>query len=325
VVAAGLDHDSFRSGRGLLNFPGSPRTIRAEKAITILQPPWRGPTSEYFAACAAVRWFDGGVKEQPVVIDKRISLAEFDAGYFGGRDKEETKEKTNRYQDRIGELQELLYANSRQTLLLIFQGMDASGKDGAVRNVLKSVNPAGVETANFKVPSAEERSHDYLWRVHKVVPRLGNIGVFNRSHYEAVLAERVLKIVPRKIWSQRYQEIVDFERMLANNQVVLLKFFLHISKEEQAERFQERLVNPHKNWKFSQGDLVTRQRWDDYMHAYEDMLNNTSHSDARWHIVPANRNWYRDYVVAETALRSLESLKMRWPSPKEDLSAIQIV
>lgn len=222
-------------------------------------------------------------------------------------------------------MQDLLYANSTHTLVLIFQGLDASGKDGAVRGVLKHVNPSGVETANFKVPSAEERAHDYLWRVHKAVSRYGNIGIFNRSHYEAVLAERVLRIVPRKIWSKRYGEIVDFERMLVNNHVVLLKFFLHISKEEQAERFKERVTNPHKNWKFSQADLITRSHWDDYMDAYEDMFNATSHKDARWHLVPADRNWYRDYIIAQTAVRALEGLKMKWPEPKEDLSKIRIV
>jgi len=239
--------------------------------------------------------------------------------------KEKSKQKMEKWGQKIGEMQELLYANSKHAVLLIFQGLDASGKDGAIRSVLRYVNPVGVETANFKVPSEEERAHDYLWRVHKVVPRYGNIGVFNRSHYEAVLAERVLRIVPRSIWSQRYKEIVDFERMLANNNVVLVKFCLHISKEEQAERFLERLANPHKNWKFSHADLKTRQLWDDYVDAYEDMLNATSHKDARWHLVPADRNWFRDYVIAQTVLRVMKRLNMKWPEPTEDLSKIRIV
>jgi len=190
---------------------------------------------------------------------------------------------------------------------------------------LRHVNPAGVETANFKVPSSEERAHDYLWRVHKVVPRFGNIGVFNRSHYEAVLVERVLKIVPRNVWSRRYKQIVAFEQMLEENNVLLLKFYLHTSKEEQAERFKERLANPKKNWKFSEADLKTRQHWDDYMQAYEDMLNRTSHEAARWHLVPADRNWFRDHVVAHTVVRAMEDLKLKWPKPKEDLSKIRIV
>lgn len=265
------------------------------------------------------------MKEQPVIIKGKIRLKDFAPDYSGGMDKEKAKEKTLEYGERIGVLQQLLYANSSHAVLLLFQGIDASGKDGSVRSVLKHVNPAGVETANFKVPSDEERAHDYLWRVHKGVPRFGNIGVFNRSHYEAVLVERVLKIVSEKVVSQRYPQIVDFERMLVQNRVVLLKFFLYISKEEQAERFRERLANPHKNWKFSQSDLTTRQHWDDYRRAYEDMLNETSHAAARWHIVPADRNWYRDYVIARATVRAIEDLDLKWPKPKEDLSKIRIV
>src|SRR5688500_10012103 len=211
--------------------------------------------------------------KQPVIPFGKIRLKDFRTDYTGGLEKEEAKEKTDRCARRIGELQELLYANSRHAVLLLFQGLDASGKDGAIRTVLEQVNPAGVETANFKVPSDEERAHDFLWRVHKAVPRYGSIGVFNRSHYEAVLAERVLKIVPKDVWSKRYAQIVDFERMLVANNVVLLKFFLHISKEEQAERFQARLDEPHKRWKFSSADLKTRERWNDYMRAYDDAIN----------------------------------------------------
>ena len=200
------------------------------------------------------------MKTQPIAIQGRIQLKDFDPADCGGLEKAKTKRLTARLCRRIGELQPKLYANSNHAVLLIFQGMDASGKDGSVRSVLRAVNPAGVEVANFKVPSAEESAHDYLWRVHKVVPRYGNIGVFNRSHYEAVLAERVLAIVPKKVWTRRYGQIVEFERMLVENRVVVLKFHLHISREEQAERFRERLANPEKNWKFSHADLQTRQR-----------------------------------------------------------------
>jgi PPK2 family polyphosphate:nucleotide phosphotransferase len=263
------------------------------------------------------------MKAQPVVIKGKIRLANFDPAFHGGLEKEETKAKTEKHARRIGELQELLYANSNRTVLLIFQGMDASGKDGSGRRVLEHVNPLGVATSNFKVPSSEERAHDYLWRIHKAVPGYGYIGVFNRSHYEAVLAERVLNIVPEKVWSKRYGQIVDFERMLVENGVVLLKFYLHISKKEQAERFQERLSQPHKHWKFSHGDLSTRQRWDDYAGAYEDMLNATSHKLAPWHLIPADRNWYRDYVITRTVVHAMESLKMKWPKPAEDYSKIK--
>jgi PPK2 family polyphosphate:nucleotide phosphotransferase len=263
------------------------------------------------------------MKPQPVVIAGKIRLKHFDPGYSGGLDKAETKERTEKLGRRLGELQQLLYANARHAVLLIFQGMDASGKDGSIRTVLQYVNPAGVETANFKVPSAEDSAHDFLWRHHKAVPRRGNIGVFNRSHYEAVLAERVLGLVTKKVWSSRYAQITDFERMLVENQVLVLKFYLHISRDEQAARIKERLANPEKNWKFSHADLATRQHWDDYIEAYEDMLNATSHPAAPWHLVPADRNWYRDFVIAETVIRAVGELKLKWPKSAEDLSKIR--
>lgn len=264
------------------------------------------------------------MKKQPVVIQGRIKLKHFDPGYCAGLDKEETKKLTAKLGRRIGTLQQLFYANSSHAILLLFQGMDASGKDGAVRSVFKHVNPAGVQVANFKVPSDEECAHDFLWRVHHAVPRYGNFGVFNRSHYEAVLAERVLGIVPKATWRRRYRQIVDFERMLVENNVVVLKFYLHISREEQAARFEERLGNPQKYWKFSKADLVTRQRWDDYIDAYEDMLNATSHPDARWNLVPADRNWYRDHVIATTVVKALEQLHMKWPKLGKGLANVRI-
>jgi PPK2 family polyphosphate:nucleotide phosphotransferase len=261
---------------------------------------------------------------QPFVASGKIKLKQFDPGYSGGMEKEETKKKVTALGRRIGELQQLLYANSTHSVLLILQGLDASGKDGTVRQVLEAVNPVGVEVANFKVPSDEEKAHDFLWRIHKAVPRYGNIGVFNRSHYEAVLAERVLGIVPRKTWIERYEQIVAFERMLTANHVVILKFFLHLSREEQAERLRERIEDPRKHWKFSIADLDVRKQWDEYAEAYEDMLNATSHPEARWHIVPADRNWYRDFLVADTVVKAMESLNLKWPKPKTDLSRIKI-
>ena len=264
------------------------------------------------------------MREQPIVVTEKIKLAEFDPAFCEGREKEETKRAARKFAKRIGALQELLFANSNRAVLLLFQGLDASGKDGAIRNVLHYVNPAGVETAYFKVPSAEEKAHDFLWREHRAVPRYGNIGVFNRSHYEAVLAERVLGGLPLKVCRQRYRRIVEFEEMLAENHVVLLKFFLHLSREEQATRFRERLELPEKRWKFSSGDLETRRYWKEYMVAYEDMLNATSHDAARWHIVPADHNWYRNYVVSRTVSRAIEKMKLKWPQPKEDLSKIRI-
>lgn len=268
--------------------------------------------------------YDAAMKQQPVVITGKIKLRHFKSDYCAHRAKEETKKRTKELGRSLGDMQQLLHANARHAVLLLFQGMDASGKDGAIRTVLKYVNPAGVETANFKVPSDEEAAHDFLWRIHHAVPRHGHIGVFNRSHYEAVLAERVLGLVPRKVWSQRYAQIVDFERMLTANGVVLLKFYLHLGRDEQAARFKERLSNPQKNWKFSHADLATRQHWDDYIEAYEDMLNATSHPAAPWHLVPADRNWYRDFVVAEAVDQAVRKLKLKWPKPTEDLSKIRI-
>ncbi|MEN9661280.1 MAG: hypothetical protein RL324_229 [Verrucomicrobiota bacterium] len=262
------------------------------------------------------------MKSQPSVVQGRIRLKDFDPGYCDGLNKEKARKLTDKYGRRIGELQELLYANSGHAVLLLFQGMDASGKDGSIRSVLHHVNPAGTQVTNFKVPSAEENAHDFLWRVHHAVPRFGSIGVFNRSHYEAVLAERVLELVPKKTWKQRYAQIVAWERMLAENRVVLLKFYLHISRDEQAERIRERLANPQKHWKFSHADLKTRQHWDHYITAYEDMLNATSHPAARWHLVPGDRNWYRDYVVAKAVVNAMEALRMDWPKSTEDLSKV---
>jgi PPK2 family polyphosphate:nucleotide phosphotransferase len=264
------------------------------------------------------------LKSQPVILRGKIALRQFASDCTGPLEKEKTKKRTDHRHREIGDLQPLLYANAQHAVLLIFQGMDASGKDGAIRSVLHHVNPAGVETANFKVPSAEEGAHDFLWRIHHAVPRHGNIGVFNRSHYESVLAERVLEIVPRTVWSRRYEQIVDFEKMLVSNGVLVLKFYLHLSRDEQAERFKERLGDPHKNWKFSHADLATRQRWDDYIDAYEDMLNATSHPAARWHLIPADRNWYRDHVVADVVVAALQALKLKWPKATEDLSHVQI-
>jgi len=264
------------------------------------------------------------MRHQLLVIKGKIKLADFDPGYSAGMNKQEARTRTRKCAKRIAELQELLYANSNRALLLIFQGLDASGKDGAIRKVLHYVNPAGVETAYFKVPSAEEKAHDYLWRVHREIPRYGSIGVFNRSHYEAVLVERVLGGLSHAVCEQRFRQIENFELMLAENGVTILKFYLHLSRAEQARRFRERLEIPKKRWKFSSADLNTRLRWKDYMKAYEEMLNATSRDFARWHIVPSDHNWYRNFVVARTVNDALEALHLKWPKPKEDLSRIRI-
>ena len=263
--------------------------------------------------------------KQPLKITSPIRLRDFDPDFHDNLDKDETREKTTVLCQRIGQLQELFHANASHSLILLLQGMDTSGKDGAARRVLEFVNPAGVETANFKAPSAEELAHDFLWRVHQRVPRYGNIGVFNRSHYEDVLIVRVMKLQPERVWRARYEQINAFEKHLLENRVILLKFFLHISKAEQAERLQERLSDKRKNWKFEATDLEMRARWAQFQGAYEDALNHCSTERAPWHIVPANRKWYRDYVLARTVVAALEKLKLRWPQPRADLSKIKIV
>ena len=261
---------------------------------------------------------------QPIRITARIRLRDFDPDDCGGVEKDETRDKTRKLCERIGELQHLLYANATHAVIILLQGMDGSGKDSTGASVLEFVTPAGVQTTNFKAPSAEELAHDFLWRVHKAVPRYGCVGLFNRSHYEDVLIVRVLGLQPEKVWRDRYEQINAFEKLISDNRVVLLKFFLHISKEEQAERFRERLDNPTKHWKFSVADLKMRERWDDFQRAYEDAINQCSTKHAPWHIVPANRKWFRDYVVASTVVKALERLNLKWPKCKDDLSKVKI-
>ena len=262
--------------------------------------------------------------KQPLIARGKIKLKDYDPSFRNGYKKDEVQEPIIKMGQQIGRLQELLYANARHSLIILFQGMDASGKDGAVKQVLQYVDPAGVETANFKVPSKEELAHDFLWRIHKAVPRYGNIGIFNRSHYEDVLVVRVFNFQPHEVWGKRYAQINAFEEHLRENNVILCKFFLHISKEEQADRLRKRLENPEKNWKFDVQDLKMREHWNDFQEAFEDMLSKCSTSAAPWHIVPADNKWYRDFVVAKVVLQALEDLKMSWPKLKEDLSNIII-
>ncbi len=261
---------------------------------------------------------------QPIRITAPVRLRDFNPNFHEGLDKNKTRDKTEELACRIGDLQAMLYAEGRRSLLILLQGMDTSGKDGTVKHVLDAVNPAGVEIANFKAPSTEELAHDFLWRVHKLVPRYGNIGVFNRSHYEDVLVVRVLNLQPSHVWRARYDQINGFEKHLTANNVVLLKFFLHISKEEQAKRLQARLEDPKKRWKFQVDDLKMRAYWDKFQRAYEDVINCCSTHYAPWHIIPANHKWYRNYLIAKIIIKTMEGMKLKYPEPREDLSKISI-
>ncbi len=246
-----------------------------------------------------------------------------DAGEYAG-EKDNGRQRLAELNTRLEALQELLYAENKHKVLVVLQGMDTSGKDGVIRHVFDGVNPQGVSVANFKVPTAEELAHDYLWRVHKQTPGNGEIVIFNRSHYEDVLVVRVHGLVPEHVWKRRYAQINDFERLLSEEGTTILKFFLHIDLAEQKERLQARLDDPTKHWKFNPGDLKERARWDEYVAAYEDVLNKTSTEYAPWYIVPANRKWFRNLVIAEVLVETLENLDMQYPQPKEDLSQIVI-
>lgn len=225
--------------------------------------------------------------------------------------------------NRLSVLQYLLYAEGKRSVLVVLQGIDAGGKDGTVRHVMSGLNPQGVRVTSFKVPDGEEKRHDYLWRVHKAVPGRGEIGLFNRSHYEDVLVVRVHNLVPKRVWEKRYQQINEFERMLAENGTTILKFFLYISKDEQKRRFEERLEDQTKHWKFSPADVEERKFWDDYAAAFEDAIERCSTPWAPWYVIPANRKWYRNLAVSEILVQTLEKMKMKYPKSTADLSRIQ--
>jgi PPK2 family polyphosphate:nucleotide phosphotransferase len=254
-----------------------------------------------------------------------VSLKEIDPADTGSYDSPDNAKGTlEKHLNELAKLQNLLYAESRRALLIILQGMDTSGKDGTIKHVMSGLSPLGVHVKSFKVPTEEERAHDFLWRVHQPVPRHGLIGIFNRSHYEDVLVVRVHDLVPRKMWKARYKQINDFERMLVKNNVIILKFFPHISKAEQKGRLEERLSDPTRYWKFSLQDVEERRYWSAYRKAYEAALSRCSTDWAPWHIVPANHKWYRNLVVAETIVQTLRDLDMKYPEPTVDLPKITI-
>ena len=266
-------------------------------------------------------------KKQPLIppFDKKVHLEDYDPDYTNDFDKEsETKKQLEDDLARLRDLQEALYAESKQSLLVVLQAIDAGGKDGTISHVFRGLNPQGVHIASFKTPNTEEQAHDYLWRIHKQVPAKGYIGVFNRSHYEEVLIVRVHDLVPKQVWKKRYAQINDFERMLTENGTTILKFFLYISKEEQKKRFQSRLDEPEKQWKFALGDLEERALWDDYIAAFEDMLTKCNTEYAPWRIIPSNKKWYRNLVVTRAIIDALEGMNPKYPKAAENLEKVVI-
>jgi PPK2 family polyphosphate:nucleotide phosphotransferase len=254
----------------------------------------------------------------------KVDLDKIGAGYQAGYDDEDSAaSELKKYNQRLSELQALMYAENKNSLLIVLQAMDGGGKDGAIRHVMEAFNPQGCIVAGFKVPTAEELAHDYLWRIHKMTPRKGQITVFNRSHYEDVLVVRVHNLVPKEVWSKRYNEINAFERQLTNSGTTLVKFFLHIDKEEQLKRFRDRLDEPDKQWKISDSDYTEREYWDDYQQAYVDAISKCSFNYAPWYIIPANHKWFRDLAVSQILVDTLEGLKMKYPEPSVDLAAIK--
>lgn len=266
------------------------------------------------------------MKRYRVEPGSRVDLSRIDAGDTSAfpDGKSGTKEAFAKLNGRLEELQEMLWAEGRHKVLVVLQGMDTSGKDGTISHVFDGVNPQGVRVASFKAPTPEELAHDFLWRVHPKVPGRGEMVIFNRSHYEDVVAVRVKELAPPAVWKARYDQIVDFERMLAESGTTILKFFLHIDKDEQKERLQARLDDPTKRWKFRKGDLEDRKLWDGFTEAYAEALSRTSKDGAPWYVVPANKKWYRNLVVATILVETFEKLDMRYPEPEEDLDGIKV-
>lgn len=269
--------------------------------------------------------------DRPIATDQyRVVPAQFggledcDSDANGGLDKDSAKPLMKALNRRLEALQERLYAHGQERLLVVLQATDTGGKDGTIRAVFDRVNPQGVHVASFKKPTEKELAHDYLWRVHEHTPAVGDITIFNRSHYEDVLVVRVHELVERETWSRRYEHIRNFEQMLADEGTTIVKLYLHISKEEQRERLQARVDDPAKHWKFELGDLDERKLWDSYQAAFEDMLRETSTPAAPWYVIPANRKWYRNIVISQLMVDILEVLAGDEFEPNPDLEGLII-
>lgn len=255
----------------------------------------------------------------------KAKLVGWDADYSAGFEgKEQTKAMLEKNLEKLAELQYLLYAENKHAVLVVLQAMDAGGKDGTIRTVMGPMNPQSCKVTSFKGPSEEELAHDFLWRVHRFVPRKGEVRIFNRSHYEDVLIVRVHNLVSKSLWSARYEQINNFEKMLVENDIHVIKFFLHISREEQRKRLKERLDDPTKHWKADPADFKEREYWDEYTKAYDDILTRCSTDYAPWYVIPANKKWFRNLAIAEIMVETLSSLKMKFPEPRYDISKLRV-
>ncbi|HZL34663.1 MAG TPA: polyphosphate kinase 2 family protein [Tepidisphaeraceae bacterium] len=265
--------------------------------------------------------------DSPYLIDpgKKFKLSDLKADDTGDfKHKKEALALEQKNLDKLAALQDKLYAQDKRGVLIVLQAMDGGGKDGTISHVFSGVNPQGCAVSSFKQPTKLELAHDYLWRIHLAAPPKGMIGIFNRSHYESVLVERVKKLVPEDVWSRRYEQINNFERLLADEGTLILKFFLNISWEEQKRRMEKRLADPRKNWKFDPEDLKNRERWTDYMAAYEDALRKCSTRQAPWYAVPADHKWFRNWVISDIIVRALEKLDLKYPPPLEGAADIRV-
>jgi PPK2 family polyphosphate:nucleotide phosphotransferase len=264
------------------------------------------------------------VKKFRVKPGSKISLSEIDAGF---KDQHESQEhampEIEAYSQKLRDLQYLMYAEGKRSLLICLQGRDAAGKDGTINHVLGAMNPQGCSITGFKVPSKEEAAHDFLWRYHQKTPAKGQVGIFNRSHYEDVLVVRVHNLVPKDVWSKRYEHINNFEKLLHDDGTHILKFYLHIDPEEQLERFKQRIVDPARHWKISDGDYAERPYWDAYTEAFEDALSRCSTEHAPWFVIPSNHKWFRNLAISRIVAETLESLDMKFPEPTVDLGEIK--
>ena len=263
-------------------------------------------------------------KELIIKQGQKVNLRQFDSGNTLGLEKDRsTKANLAKTLEKLDRLQYLLYADHKHALLVVFQGLDAAGKDGAIRGVMSGVNPQGCRVSSFKPPSPEEAAHDFLWRVHKAVPPYGDIGIFNRSHYEDVLVVRVHNLVPKDVWAKRYAQINEFEAILDANNIRIVKFFLHISKDEQKKRFMERIDDADKRWKISQADFNERRFWDEYTEAYEDALARCSTKRAPWFVIPADKKWFRNLAVSHIIVETLEDMRLKFPPPTIDVKKLK--